>query len=209
MTSRSITCVVADDHPAVLEAVCSVLIEAGIEVVARAQDGERALAEIEARTPAVAVVDLRMPRISGTEIARRSLSAAPSTAVILYTAYGERAQLMEAIDVGARGFLLKESPLTDLTHAVETVAAGDVYIDGALAGSLVTAEVAGSLPSLTRREREILRLVADGCSNEQIGSRLFISPETVRTHVRKAMKKLDADTRTQAVAVALRQSLIA
>ena len=104
---------------------------------------------------------------------------------------------------------LKEAPLTDLARAVELVAGGGTYVDPVLAGFLATAQATGKLPSLTQRERDVLRLLADGQTNEQIGRTLFISPETLRTHVRKAMDKLDADTRTQAVATALRQSLIA
>ena len=201
-------CLVADDHPAMVEAVCEVLAEHGIEVTGRARDGDEALTKIEARKPDVAVVDLRMPRLSGVEIARRAARSAPETGVILYTAYGERALLTEALDAGARGFVLKEAPLDDLVRAVETVAAGGTYVDPVLAGVLASTS-AEDVPSLTQRERDVLRLLADGLSNEEIGKRLFISPETVRTHIRKAMDKLDADTRTQAVAKALRQSLIA
>ena len=116
--------------------------------------------------------------------------------------------LSDALDVGVRGFVLKEAPLPDLLRAVDMVAAGDVYVDPLLAGILATAGVATDHPLLTKREREVLRLLADGHSNEEIGKRLFLSPETIRTHVQKAMRKLEADTRTQAVAVALRQSLI-
>jgi two-component system response regulator DesR len=148
-----------------------------------------------------------MPRISGIEVARRSRRSSPDTSIMLYTAYGDRALLMEALDAGARGFLLKEAPLGDLVRAVETVAGGGVYVDPVLAG--VVASATDKLPALTQRERDVLRLLADGLSNEEIGQRLFISAETVRTHVRKAMAKLDADTRTQAVATALRQSIIA
>jgi DNA-binding NarL/FixJ family response regulator len=204
-----ITCLVADDHPAMLEAISDILDHEGIDVIGRAVDGEEAIAKIETRRPTVAVVDLRMPRVSGIEAARRATRAAAGTAVILYTAYGDRALLTEAIDAGARGFVLKEAPLADLVRAVKLVAAGGTYVDPVLAGSLATADAAEKLPALTQRERDVLRLLADGLSNEEIGKALFISPETVRTHVRKAMEKLDADTRTQAVAVALRQSLIA
>jgi DNA-binding NarL/FixJ family response regulator len=204
-----ITCIVADDHPAMVEAVADVLAEHGIEVVARARDGEGALATIAAQKPAVALVDVRMPRLSGIEVARRAASASPETALVLYTAYGDRALLMEALDAGVRGFVLKEAPLADLARAVTLVAEGGTYVDPVLAGYLAQSHAADALPSLTQREREVLRLLADGHSNEEIGKRLFISPETVRTHVRKAMDKLDADTRTQAVATALRQSLIA
>ncbi len=207
--SAVVTCIVADDHPAMVEAVCDVLAEHGIEVVGRARDGEEALTKIETRRPNVALVDLRMPRLSGIELTRRAGTSAPETSVILYTAYGERALLTEAFDAGARGFLLKEAPLVDLVRAVEIVASGGTYVDPVLAGVFATAALTAKLPALTQRERDVLRLLADGLSNEEIGKRLFISPETVRTHVRKAMAKLDADTRTQAVAKALRQSLIA
>jgi DNA-binding NarL/FixJ family response regulator len=207
--SAAITCIVADDHPAMVEAVCDVLIEHGIEIVGRARDGEEALAKIELRQPDTTLVDLRMPRLSGIELARRVAVSSPRTAVILYTAYGERALLTEAMDAGARGFVLKEAPLADLVRAVEIVAAGGTYVDPVLAGVFASAAVTDRLPTLTHRERDVLRLLADGLSNEEIGKRLFISPETARTHLRKAMAKLDADTRTQAVATALRQSLIA
>jgi DNA-binding NarL/FixJ family response regulator len=205
---RPISCLVADDHPVMVEAVCAFLTEHGIEIAGRAQNGHEALEKIEARKPDVALVDLRMPRISGVEVARRAAGSSPETAVVLYTAYGDRAHLLEAIDAGARGFVLKEAPMADLGRAVEMVAGGAVYVDPVLASTFARSGAADRLQTLTQREREILRLLADGHSNEEIGKRLFISAETVRTYVRKAMKKLEADTRTEAVAKALRQSLI-
>jgi DNA-binding NarL/FixJ family response regulator len=205
--SDTVRAVVADDHPAVLRSVCDVLIDAGIDVVARASNGEEAATKIEATRPTVAVIDVRMPRLTGIEIAARVSRAVPETAVILYTAYGDRALLSEALDAGVRGFVLKEAPLQDLIRAVNMVAGGAVYVDPVLAGVLAGAE-SERMPQLTKREREVLRLLADGLKNEEIGKRLFLSPETVRTHVQKAMRKLEADTRTQAVALALRQSLI-
>ena len=203
-----ITCVVADDHPAVLEAVAEFLAQAGIEVVARARDGEEALEKIEERAPQVALVDVRMPKLAGIELARRAQRSAPDTAILLYTGYGDRALLTEALDAGVRGFVLKEAPMDDLLRAVQSVAGGSTYVDPVLAGALASS-VGNKAPQLTQREREVLRLLADGLSNEEIGKKLFISAETVRTHVRKAMDKLDADTRTQAVAKALRDHLIA
>ncbi|HEX7145857.1 MAG TPA: response regulator transcription factor [Gaiellaceae bacterium] len=207
-SSDPVRAVVADDHPAVLRAVCDVLIDVGVDVVGRASNGEEAAAKIEATQPTVAVVDVRMPRLTGIEIAARVSRTAPETSVILYTAYGDRALLTEALDSGVRGFVLKEAPMQDLTRAVDMVAGGAVYVDPVLAGVLASAE-AERIPQLTKREREVLRLLADGLTNEEIGKRLFLSPETVRTHVQKAMRRLEADTRTQAVALALRQSLIA
>jgi DNA-binding NarL/FixJ family response regulator len=206
-TTNPIRAVVADDHPAVLRSVCDVLIDAGVDVVGRASNGEEAATKIEATRPTVAVIDVRMPRLAGSEVASQISRTTPETAVILYTAYGDRALLSEALDAGVRGFVLKEAPLQDLTRAVDMVSGGAVYVDPVLAGVLASAE-SERLPQLTKREREVLRLLADGLSNEEIGKRLFLSPETVRTHVQKAMRRLEADTRTQAVALALRQSLI-
>jgi len=203
-----VTCVVADDHPAVLEAVAEFLAGGGLDVVGRATDGESALAEIERLLPQVALVDIRMPRLGGIELARRAGRSAPETAVLLYTGYGDRALLMEALDAGVRGFVVKEAPMDDLLRAVLAVAGGGTYVDPVLAGSLASS-VSAQVPQLTQRERSVLRLLADGLGNEEIGRRLYISAETVRTHVRKAMDKLDADTRTQAVARALREHLIA
>jgi DNA-binding NarL/FixJ family response regulator len=205
-----ISCLVADDHPAVVEAVSDVLTAAGVRVVARARDGEEALALIGSAAPQVALLDLRMPRLSGIEVARAlGRSGEAGTAVILYTAFGDRALLTEALDAGARGFVLKEAPLAEVVRAVELVSAGRTYDDPVLAGVISSSAATGKIVTLTQRERDVLRLLADGLSNEEIGKELFISPETVRTHLRKAMAKLDADTRTEAVATALRQSLIA
>jgi DNA-binding NarL/FixJ family response regulator len=208
VSGGALTSLIADDHPAVVEALTEVLSHAGFTVVGRAYDGLSALERIEALRPRLAVVDLRMPRLDGFEITRRAAVAAPETAVALYTGYGDRALLYEAVDAGARGFVLKDAPLDDLVRALRTIAEGGTYVDPVLARFLAVPAATDRLPNLTHREREILRLLADGLANEEIGRRLFISPETVRTHVRKAMAKLDADTRTQAVAVALRQSLI-
>jgi DNA-binding NarL/FixJ family response regulator len=203
----AIRCLVADDHPAVLRAVTAYLAEYGIEVVASAGDGDEALAKIEIFAPSVAVLDLRMPRLTGIEVTAQAARTAPETAVILYSGFGDAALLTDALDAGAKGFLLKTAPLVDLVRAIETVAEGQVYVDAVLGGALIGAD-ATDLPNLTQRERDILRMLASGFTNEQIGRALFISPETVKTHVRKAMVKLGADTRTQAVATALRASLI-
>lgn len=205
---KTLTCLVADDHPAVVEAVADVLAVNGIEVAGRARDGTDAVEQIERHKPSVAILDLRMPGLSGIEVARHVARSAPDTAVILYTAFGDRALLTEALDAGARGFVLKEAPLAEVVRAVELVAAGRTYVDPVLAGVLSSSAATGKILSLTQRERDVLRLLADGMTNEEIGKVLFISPETVRTHLRKAMAKLDADTRTEAVATALRQSLI-
>ena len=202
-------CLVVDDHPAIVDAVCRFLeAEDGIHVVGRALTGGEALRMIAEEHPDVAVIDIRMPGIGGIEITRRLVADGAKTGVILYTGFPERALVIEALDAGARGFLLKEAPLDDLVRAVRMVAAGRTYVDPVLAGVLAGPDVTGRLPGVTTREREVLRLLADGMRNEEIGLRLSISPLTVRTHVKNVMRKLEADTRTQAVANAIRQSLI-
>lgn len=209
MNASPLRCVVADDHPPIVDAVCRYLeAEEDIAVVGRAVNGAEALALIERLRPEVAVVDVRMPQLDGIEIARQLGAQHSPTGVILYTAFAERALVIEALDAGARGFLLKEAPLTDLVRAVRLVAEGRTYVDSVLAGELATPAVAERLPGVTKREREVLRLLADGMRNEGVATLLSISPLTVRSHVKKAMQKLEADTRTQAVANALRQSLI-
>ena len=202
-------CVIADDHPAILEAVSRYLADVDdVEIVARAQDGDQALRLIEEHAPDVAVLDIRMPGIGGIDIARKLSADGSKTAVILYTGHSERSLLLEALDAGARGFLVKEAPLDDLARAIRTIAGGGTYVDPALAGLLAGPEAAERLPTVTKREREILRLLADGMRNEQVAQKLSISPLTVRSHVKNAMQKLEADTRTEAVAKALRESLI-
>lgn len=200
-----ITCLVADDHPAVLDSISRVLASQGFDVVGQARDGDDAVREIEAKKPQVSIVDVRMPGLSGIAVARRVLR---HTAVILYTGYTDRALLVEALDADVRGFVLKEAPLADLSRAIEIVAKGGVYVDPVLAGVLASGEATQQLSMLTQREREVLRLLADGLRNEEIGRRLHIASETARAHIRNAMRKLDADTRTHAVALALRESLI-
>jgi two-component system response regulator DesR len=192
----------------VLAAVSDYLAECGIEIVGRARDGQEALEKIESMQPAVAVLDLDMPKLTGIDVARQAATVSPRTGVILFTGHTDRGLVVDAVDAGARGFVSKEAPLSDLHRAVETIAAGGTYVDPVLAGAFANARATGKLIELTDRQRDILRLLADGHSYDEIGARLIISPETVRTHVQKAMRRLDANTKTQAVATALRQSLI-
>jgi DNA-binding NarL/FixJ family response regulator len=209
MSSPRLRCIVVDDHPAIVDAVSRYLEQQdGIDLVGRAADGAEALPLVEKLEPDVAILDVHMPHHGGLEIARLLDGRRTKTAVILYTAFPDRAALIEALDVGARGFLLKEAPLDDLMRAIQVVARGGTYVDAALAGVFATRQTAERLPSLSKREREILRMLADGLRNEDVALRLSISPHTVRTHVKNAMDKLEADTRTEAVASALRQSLI-
>jgi PAS domain S-box-containing protein len=202
------TCLVADDHPAVLDAVSRYLGQNGFEVVAQATQGEDALALIAREQPDIALLDVRMSTLSGIEVARRAAAAAPETRIALFTGYGDRAMLEQALDAGARAFILKEAPMSELLRALTIVATGGTYVDSELAGMLASGDTARALSPLTPREQQILGLVADGMTNDKASEALGISPETIQSHIRNAMAKLDADTRTQAVATAFRRSLI-
>jgi two-component system response regulator DesR len=203
-----LTCIVADDHPALVEAVSSLLELQGLRVVARAHDGHEALAAIEQHRPTIALLDVIMPGLGGIEVARLARRTAPETVSVLYTAHPEKELLVEALDAGARGFVLKERPLTELVRAVEVAAGGETYVDPVLAPALIREGANQSHPPLSARERDILRLLAEGKSNDDIAAELYISVDTVREYLRRAMRKLEADTRTQAVAIAVRESLI-
>jgi DNA-binding NarL/FixJ family response regulator len=202
-----ITTVVADDHPAILDSVSRFLVSEGVAVVASCGSGQQALLEIEKRRPKTALVDAQMPGVGGIEVVRRAARTVPETAMLVYTGFCDGALLTEALDAGAAGLVLKEAPLHDLTRALKIAAEGGTYIDPALAGSLFGPGAAVG-PALSRRELEVIRLLSNGRTNEAMASELFLSPETVRTYVRKAMGKLEADTRTHAVAKAFRLSLI-
>ncbi|HUZ83029.1 MAG TPA: response regulator transcription factor [Gaiellaceae bacterium] len=196
-------CLVADDHPALLAAVSSYLAENGFEVVGPVSDGRRAVALAAEAKPELALVDFRMPRLSGTELVRELKKVSPDTVIAVYTADADEAIAREVMEAGAVALVLKEAPLADVVRALEAALAGGSYLDPALQR--------GSAPNgkLTPRELDVLRLLAEGLQHEEIGRRLGISSETVRTHLRKASDRLGATTRTQAVATALRLGLIA
>lgn len=201
------TCVVADDHPPVLESISRYLEAQGFRVVGRAQNGDEAVALVESQRPELAVLDIRMPTLPGAAVIRRVARTTPQTSCVVYSGYGDAAILNETLDAGARGYVLKEAPLDALVRALQTVSGGSMYIDPALADVLIRAMPGRDL-GLTPRERDVLRLLADGHSNESIGRELFISPDTARTQLGTAMAKLGVSTRTQAVATALRHELI-
>ena len=208
VTVENKTCVVADDHPAMLEALEVFLEPLGWRVIT-ARDGLDALECLERERPPVAVIDIRMPRMSGIEVTREATARGLPTRIILYTGFGEQRLLTEALDAGARGFVLKEAPLGDLLRAIELVCSGRPYVDPVLAGAVTSAAGHRRGLPLSLREREVLCALAEGRTTERIAEDLEITADTVRTHVRKAMAKLEAETRTQAVATAIRQALIA
>jgi DNA-binding NarL/FixJ family response regulator len=197
------TCLLADDHPALTVAIAAYLGENGFEVVGPVADGRRAVALAEESKPELAVIDYRMPRLAGIELIKALHDVSPETRIAVYTADADEALAHSVLASGAVAIVLKEAPLADLVRALEAALAGKSYIDPALA----RATKPGG--ALTQRELEVLGLLAEGLQHEEIGRRLGISSETVRTHLRKASDRLGAATRTQAVATALRLGLIA
>ncbi|MBD0289846.1 MAG: response regulator transcription factor [Thermoleophilia bacterium] len=150
-------------------------------------------------------MDVRMPGMDGLEATKVLREKLPSTSVLIFTAYGERTLLGRGLESGAKGYILKEAPHQTLLRAIEKVANGEGYLDPALMPDFLARD---KEDMLTAREREILQLLADGMSNSDVAQRLFISQETVKSHVRHILAKLEADTRTHAVAIALREAII-
>ncbi len=191
-----------------LDFVSQLLRDNGFLVVGGATTGTEALDRLVALTPNLAILDVRMPGLSGIEITRELTRKGSRTRVILYTGYDDEGTLLTAIDAGAFGFVGKDAPVDVLLSAVRTVAAGGTYIDATLGQALARRAALDRHPAISKREQEVLALVSNGLDTAEIGRRLFISPSTVRSHVERAMAKLAAETRAHAVALAIRQLLI-
>jgi DNA-binding NarL/FixJ family response regulator len=195
------TVLVADDHPALMVAIATYLEGHDFTVLGPVADGDAAVAMAAKEKPELALVDWRMPRRSGADLVRGIAQASPETRIAVYTADADQTLARAALDAGAVTVILKEAPLGDLIRALEATLNGRSYLDPALRRTAGRAQ-------LTERELEVLSLLADGLRHEEIGLRLGIGSETVRTHLRKASERLGATTRTQAVATAFRLGLI-
>jgi DNA-binding NarL/FixJ family response regulator len=205
--AQEITVLIADDHEVVREGLrLSLSRSPHIRVVGEASDGAAAVALAERRRPDVVIMDVRMPGMDGLEATKQIAEKVPGSAVLIFTAYSERSLLGRGLESGAKGYILKEAPHQTLLRAIEKVNGGEGFVDPALMPDVLTAR--GRDDMLTGREREILQLLADGMSNSDVAGKLFISQETVKSHVRHILTKLEADTRTQAVAIALREAII-
>lgn len=185
----------------------------GVNVVGEAATGSEILRVVKETEPDVVVLDIRMPEMDGLEAARQIRAHAPETQVVMLTAYDDRHFVVEAVRAGARGYVLKTRDAEHLVQAVRLAAAGNMVIDPelvvALAEELSTAkERDQTVFTLTQREMEVLQLLAFGYTNRDIGRRLYISPDTVKTHLEHIYQKLGASDRTAAVAEAMRRQLI-
>jgi DNA-binding NarL/FixJ family response regulator len=200
--------VIVDDHVALRRGVELLLRRNGHHVVGAADDAESAESLIMRRRPDVALIDLALPRESGAELTRRLLQADPGVRIVLYTGTTDERQLLEGLDAGAAGFALKSGDPEELEEAIRTVAEGRDWLDPRLKPLLARKNGNGHAHVLSPREREILGLLSKGLSGEEAAKQLFLSSETVRTHVRNAMTKLGATTRVHAVALALKRGEI-
>ena len=209
---------VVDDHPMWRDAVVRDLGAAGHDVVATAADGGEAVRRAPAARPEVVVLDLQLPVMSGVEVTRALVAADPSVRVLVLSASGEHADVLEAVKAGATGYLVKSASSSELLDAVARTALGEAVFTPGLAG-LVLGEyrrlsvepvAAGSgpaVPRLTERETEVLRLVAKGLSYKQIAERLVLSHRTVQNHVQNTLNKLQLHNRVELVRYAIEQGL--
>ncbi|MBG0816309.1 response regulator transcription factor [Planomonospora sp. ID82291] len=205
---------VVDDHPMWRDAVARDLAEAGYEVVAVVGEGRQALRVAAAVRPEVVVLDLRLPDLSGVEVARGLAAADAAPRVLVLSASGEQDDVLEAVKAGASGYLLKSSSREEFLDAVRRTAEGDAVFTPGLAGlvlgeyrRLAAQPVPAQGPRLTERETEVLRLVAKGLSYRQIAERLVLSHRTVQNHVQNTLNKLQLHNRAELVRYAIEQGI--
>jgi NarL family two-component system response regulator LiaR len=210
---KSIRVLVADDHAIVRRGLCALLAtEPGIEVVGEAHDGREAVRQAQRFRPDVIVMDLVMPGTDGLEAIRRLQANQPEVRILVLTSFSGDDKVFPAVKAGALGYLLKDSEPEDLIQAIQQVCHGHSWLHPSIARKLLRefcqpAEQGSTRPALTRREMEVLRLVAVGQSNREISDHLTISEATVRTHVSNILSKLNLSSRTQATLYALREGL--
>ena len=200
-----LACLVVDEHPVVRQGV-GALLKQGFDEVELLGAGsiESAFEDAEDLKPDVVLIDPRKAP-GDTEAALVEVGRKLGAPVVVYTADGGARQLAEALKAGVKGYVRKDSPPEDLIRAIRAALAGEFYIDPALSSTIVLEE---GERTLTARQREILQMLADGMQTDAVAKQLGLSTETVRTHTKRILAKLDADTRTQAVAIGIRNGMI-
>lgn len=219
--------IIIDDHQLFREGVKRILdFEASFEVVAEGDDGEDALGLVEKYKPDVVIMDINMPTINGIEATKQLIEANPETKVIILSIHDDESYVTHALKTGASGYLLKEMDADSLVEAVKVVAEGGSYLHPKVTHNLVKeyrrlalhgngnaaltqeTEIRRPLHILTRRECEVLQLLADGKSNRGVGDALYISEKTVKNHVSNILQKMNVNDRTQAVVVAIKNGWV-
>jgi DNA-binding NarL/FixJ family response regulator len=203
-----------DDHELVRQGIAAMLATASdIQIIGNARSGREALEVARKELPDIVLMDVRMPDMDGLEATRKIKEERPRTAVIMLTMHDNPTYLRDAVRAGAAGYLLKDVSKDELVDAVRQVATGGAFIEsqmlkGMLSELKPTGQAAPAAKNLTKREREILSLVAEGMSNREIAEKLVLSPETVKSHVAAILEKLNVSDRTQAAIYAVRNGLV-
>jgi DNA-binding NarL/FixJ family response regulator len=207
-TESPLRLVLVEDHQALREGLELLLDREGLSVVGTAGTADEGRSLVERLAPDVALVDIRLGEDSGIKLTAELVDADPERRIVLYTGSADVDLLISGLDSGARGYALKDGTPTELKTALRTVAEGGTYVDPRLHPALLSRKATQGQRVLSKREREIMDLLAQGLTGEQVAERLFLSPETIKTHIRNAMSKLEANTRVHAIAIALRDGFI-
>jgi DNA-binding NarL/FixJ family response regulator len=202
-----------DDHPFYRQGLAKLLDRSGIDVVGEASNGLAAIEVVEQMAPDVVVMDLNMPHLSGVETTRRLTERNPATRVLVLSVSAEEADVLDAILAGASGYLLKDGPVEEVVTGIRAAAAGESLISPKIASMLLTkvrdrGHTDDPPVALSRRELEVLGLVAEGKANPEIAEQLFIGQTTVRNHISSILMKLQVDNRVQAAVRAVRDRMV-
>ncbi len=203
----------ADDHRMLREGLRRSMSERGFEIVGEARDGAEAVDLAAAVRPDVILMDVSMPELGGVEATRQIKARQPEVRIVMLTMHADQDVLADAIRAGANGYLVKDCSTDEIASAIETVAAGETALSPRLATSMlieVRRQQAKGQPEriITKREEEVLQLIADGCSTPEVAENLYISQKTVKNHLASIYQKLDARDRTQAVLRAVRMGIV-
>ncbi|MEU8244901.1 response regulator transcription factor [Nonomuraea sp. NPDC048916] len=201
--------IIVDDHPVVRDGLRGIFADDdAFEVVGEAADGPEALTVAMRTHPDVVLMDLRMPKMSGAEVIRRLREQTPGIHVLVLTTFDNDADVLPAIEQGATGYLLKDTPRADLRRAVRAAARGETVLSPSVAGALAHQARAPERRTLSRRELEVLGLIARGATNREVAAKLFITEATVKTHLLHIFAKLEVNDRAAAVAAAYEAGLL-
>ena len=214
INNMAVKIMIADDHSMIREGLKNLLeLDGDIQVIAEAVDGEDCLEKLQLVKPDVLLLDINMPKKNGLEVLKSLKSRRSKLKVLVLTVHNETEYLMKAVDIGVNGYVLKDSESAELKKAIFTVADGKTYIQPSLipalnAKMIETNKDAEKIKSLTKRELDVLKLLAVGMFNKEVGKRLEISERTVKNHVSNIFKKLGVTDRTQAAVFAIRNNLV-
>jgi two-component system, NarL family, response regulator len=204
--TQKIRVILADDHPVVRDGLAAIVNQqSDMKVVAEAGDGDEAVALYEQHRPDVMVLDLRMPKLDGVAVVQRVLERHPKARLLIMTTYDGDEDIFRSLSQGAKGYLLKDAPRQEILSAIRAVSEDRPYTSSSIATKALQRM---AKPSLTQREIDVLQLLAQGRSNKDIARRLQITEGTAKTHVKAILTKLDAISRTEAVAVAHKRGLV-